>query len=421
MKKILLLTIVALLLILSTQFSFALYDLGTEITLKQNYLEDKKLGPTTKLSNTLVAWDKNQPAIAVRYSVAENSEKSAAFLPLIKKQFDFGAGLKLNEQYLLKFAATQLTEDSATPPADRSLSGNPVKHQKESEKKDFNAYGIYLNRYGNFFRKTEMALESDNSGKTLYYGYNRIDFLKNTDLLTGFSKENSDNGSEQRLGFAIAPRLKSYSMIFGLTRNLKDNDSAKLYGLAYSGAENSQLPNFMAVFRDKPESKYFLGIMAFGSKALNQRSYQGIYDAMFSGTLSGTRVIANRNFDQIGVSNLYKTRDYGKLVVTASIGDIKVNESTSLFFDAEETIYTFSGNGNSVKSWFMSFGHNGETNLVFNPATHNLKEDYQQELNFGIGAKFSAQNQVFDLNLMNSYNLNQSEWSGASVMINFYF
>lgn len=401
MKKMSLLIIFGLLL-LSGQLAFAYYDLGIQYELRQNYLEDKNLGTSSVLSNTLTAWEKNQPVIAVRYSIAKNSEKSAAFLPLIKKQFDFGAGLKLNKDYLLKFATTQLIEDNAT-------------------KNDFSAYGFYLNRYGNFFKKTEIALESDNSGKSLYYGYGRLAFIGDTDILTGFSTESSNDKTEQRFGLAIAPHLKSYSMIFGLTRNLKDSDNAKLYGLSYSGVENSKFPNFITVFRDKPASRYFLGIMAFGSKALNQRAYQGIYDAMFSGTLSGTRVIANRNFDQIGVSNLYKTRDYGKLVITASIGDIKISDANSLFFDAEETIYTFIGNGNSVKSWSMSFGHNGETNLIFNPTTRNLKEDYQQELTFGIGAKFSAQEQVFDFNLVNSYNLNQSKWSGVSIMTNFYF
>ncbi|MEK7147143.1 MAG: hypothetical protein AAB772_02710 [Patescibacteria group bacterium] len=380
---------------LSAQISFASYDLGVQYELRQNYLEDKNLGASAVLSNTLTVWEGNQPTISVRYLIAENSEKSAAFLPLIKKQFDFNAGLKLNEYYMLKFAATQLTEDNST-------------------EKDFSAYGIYLNRYGKFFKKTEIALESDNSGKTLYYGYGRLDFLENADVLTGFSTENSSQNTEQRIGLAIAPHFKSYSLIFGLTHNLDAGNNAKLYGLAYSGAENSEFPSFITIFRNKPESRYFLGIVSFKGKSFNKRANQGIYDAMFSGTLSGTRVIANRNFDQIGVSNLYKIRDYGKLVITTSIGDIKISDSTSLFFDAEEMTYTF-------KTWFMSFGHAGETNLVFDHATRRLKEDYQQKLAFGIGAKFTKQKQVFDVNLINSYSLDQSEWSGISALLNFYF
>lgn len=420
MKKALLLMIITLLLILPS-FSFAYYDLGIQYELRQNYLEDKKLGTSAVLSNTLVAWDKNQPTIAVRYSIADNSQKSAAFLPLIKNQFDFGAGLKLNEYYLLKLAATQLTEDAAAPPAERKLSGGSPQSSQKPEQKNFSAYGIYLNRFGSFLKKTELAMESNNHGKNLYYLYSRIALLQNADILAGFSTESSNENFSQRLGLAITPTLKSYSLIFGLTRNLNDDKNAKLYGLAYSAQENSEMPSFLAVFRDKPESKYFLGILAFGGKALNQHANQGIYDAMFGGTFSGARVIANRNFDQIGVSNLYKTRDFGKLIITASVGDIKISDANSLFFDAEEADYTFSGNGESVKSWFMSFGHNGETNLVFNPTTRSLKEDYQQELAFGIGAKLSARAQVFDLNLINSYNPNQSEWSGVSAMINFYF
>ncbi|MBI2591403.1 MAG: hypothetical protein HYW34_01870 [Candidatus Brennerbacteria bacterium] len=403
MKKILLLTTI-ILLALSFRFSYASYDLGTEVSLKQNYLEDKKLGTSSVFSSTISAWEQNQPTIAVRYSIADNSSRSAAFLPLIKKQFDFGAGLKLNENYMLKLASTQLTEDS----------------QKKNEAKDFNAYGIYLNRYGSFFKKTEIGAEYDNTGKTLYYGYSRINLSEKTAVLAGFSTENSEKDTEQRFGLAIAPNLKSYSLIFGLTRNLTINDNAKLYGLAYFGAENTGFPSFITVFRDKPESKYFLGIAAFGGKALNQRSYQGIYDVMFAGTLSGTRVVANRNFNQIGVSNLYKTQDYGKLVITTSIGDIKITDATSLFFDSEEITYSFNGN-KPVQLWFLSFGHNGETNLSFNPISKSLKEDYQETLVFGIGVKFSEQKQIFDVNLRNSYSLNQSEWSGVSAMLNFYF
>lgn len=424
MKKLLL--AVFGIFLLSNQLAFAYYDLGIQYELRQNYLESQKLGASAVLSNALTLWDKNQPTIAVKYLIAENSEKSAAFLPLIKNQFDFGAGLKLNEQYLLKFAATQLNENSATLPAERKFSdGSSQSSQKTSQKaeqKNFSAYGIYFNRYGKMFKKTELATESDSKGKNLYYGYGRITLLQNADILTGFSIESSDESFSRRFGAAIAPALKSYSLIFGLTRNLNEGNNAKLYGLAYSAGENSEMPSFLAIFRDKPESKYFLGIIVFGNKTLNQYSYQGIYNTMFSGSLSGTRVIANRNFDQIGVSNLYKTSDYGKLAITASVGEIKISDVNSLFFDYEEVVYNFSGNGKSIKSWLASFGHNGNTNLVFNTKTRSLNEDYQQELILGIGAKFlNKDKNNFDLNLKNSYNLNQSEWSGVSAMVNFYF
>lgn len=377
------------------------YDFGARFSLKENYFAGRDLGQSSSLTSTLVVWDKNQPLISLSYTIVENSPESAAEFPLIKNRLDAAASLRITRNLRLKLAGTGLL-------------------QENNER--FEARGAYIAWRG---RKTlkgfEVGAETDSQKRSLLFGYTRFHALPHNDLLVGFSQERARSGLSPRLGGALISNVSRYSAVLGLTKNLDDNTFTKLYGLAKNsplGGKNDTF-SFAAVFRQKPESNYFLGIVTFGGGVLNQYANEGIFEAMFSGSLSGTRIVGNRNFDRIGLSEAYRTQDYAKIVASLSAGTVKVH-GMSLAFDTEEISYTF-GDAGIVKSFFALLGRSGETNLTYDFQNRRFLDDYQQYLRLGFGGKVPFKNNTIHFDLTNSYSVNQSSWAGISASLTLSF
>lgn len=374
------------------------YDLGVNFSLKQNYLAGWDLGQSSSLSNVFIVWNGNQPVISISYSEASHSSESARFLPLTENRLDYAASFNAAQNWQIKFAGSELLQ---------------------TDEERFTANGLYFvrRRKGNL-KAFEFGTETDNRRKDLYFGYGMFNAAAH-DFLVGFSEERTGDDSSERLGTALISNFsENYSAVLGLTKNLSDDKLTKLYGLAKNSplvpGEKNDSFSFVIVLRQKPESDYFLGLLTFNGRSLNKYANQGIFEAMFSGSLSGTRIVGNRNFDRIGLSDAYRVQEYGKAVASVSLGKIKIDENTNLIFDAEEISYTL-GDFGKVKAFFVSLGRNGETNLVYNPALHRLEEDYQQYLIAGLGGKLPLRNKIVHFGLTNSYNLIQSAWDGISA------
>lgn len=382
--------------------AYAGYDLGARFSFQEHYLAGRDLGQSSSLSSALVVWDKSQPLISLSYATVENSPESAAVLPLIKNRFDAAASLRIAQNWRFKIAGTGLL-------------------QENNER--FGAQGAYLAWRDNkkAFKGFEAGMETDSQKRSLLFGYGRFHALPVSDLLVGFSQERVRSGLSDRLGGALISNIsENYSAVLGLTKNLDDGAFTKLYGFAKNAPlDGGDSLSFAAVFRQKPESSYFLGLLAFGGRSFNKYANEGIFEAMFSGTLSGTRIVGNRNFDRIGLSEAYRTQDYAKLVASLSAGTVKVH-GTSLTFDSEEVSYTF-GDAGIVKSFFASLGRSGETNLTYDPKKHRLLEDYQQYARVGCGGTVPFKNSAIHFGLTNSYSLNQSSWAGMSASLTFSF
>lgn len=374
------------------------YDLGVNFSLKQNYLASWDLGQSSSLSNVFIVWNGNQPVISISYSEASHSSESARFLPLTENRLDYAASFNAAQNWQIKFAGSELLQ---------------------TDEERFTANGLYfVRRSKGTLKAFEFGTETDNRRKDLYFGYGMFNAAAH-DFLVGFSEERTGDDSSERLGTALISNFsENYSAVLGLTKNLSDDKLTKLYGLAKNSplvpGEKNDSFSFVIVLRQKPESDYFLGLLTFNGRSLNKYANQGIFEAMFSGSLSGTRIVGNRNFDRIGLSDAYRVQEYGKAVASVSLGKIKIDENTNLIFDAEEISYTL-GDFGKVKAFFVSLGRNGETNLVYNPALHRLEEDYQQYLIAGLGGKLPLRNKIVHFGLANSYNLTQSAWDGISA------
>ncbi|MBI2451213.1 MAG: hypothetical protein HYV52_02670 [Parcubacteria group bacterium] len=394
MKKFLFILVLAVLIF--PMVSYAYYDLGVNYSLKENYLQGEKLGASSALSDYLVMWEKGQPVIYISYSISENSEESKNNLSLIKNRFDFGASMTLAENLKFKFAGSNLLEENTDK---------------------FSAYGMYLIwRPNQFLKKMELGAEMDTELKTFYFAASRFNFFHKDDFdynwLLGFSSENTSDSVSQRFGFGSNMGLGGYSAVIALTQNLDDGGQTRLYGLAKNNS-------FIAVFRDKPESDYWLGILTLKGQALNLRANQEIFDAFFAGSLSGTRVVANRNFDKIGLSPAYQIQDYGKLVLSVSVSKIDI-DGANLLNDAQEIDWTL-GDAWKIKSFYLSGGRVGETNLFYNSLKMGLAEDYQTSLSLGFGGKVSMFDVPTRFSITNFYSLNQSNWAGVSTQLIFSF
>lgn len=394
MKKFLAFLILAVLVFPIVSFGY--YDLGVNYSLKENYLNNDNLGKSSTLSNTLILWDKGQPIIYTGYSTSKNSEKNKQNFSLIQNRFDFGASLALAKNLKFKFAGTDLAEENSD---------------------NFSAYGMYLVwRPGKFLKKAELALEADTNEKTLYFVYGRLNIFNNVafnyDYLLGYSSENDSSAVSKRLGFGAVPGIYDYLATLALIQNLFDGGQTKIYGLA-------KKDNFVAVYRNKPESDYLLALFTLSGHSLSQRANDEIFDAMFSSSLSGTRVVSNRNFDKIGMSPAYQIQDYGKIVLSVSVSKIDISEAT-LLNDAEEIDWTL-GDVWKIKSFYLSGGRIGETNIFYNTSKMALEGDYETYLSIGFGGKISIYNIPARFGITNFYNLNQSNWSGISANLIFSF
>lgn len=384
--------------------AFADYDLGVNFSLKHNYLAGRDLGQSSSLSNAFIVWNKNQPVISISYLEANHSSESAKFLPLTQNRLDYAASFNAVQNWQIKFTGSELLQ---------------------TNEESFSANGLYfVRRSRGILKAVEFGAETDNRQKDLYFGYGMFNAAAH-DFLVGFSEERTGDDSAERLGTALISNFsENYSTVLGLTKNLSDDKLTKLYGLAKNSplkpGERNDSFSFVTVLRQKPESDYFLGLFTFNGRSLNKYANQGIFEAMFSGSLSGTRIVGNRNFDRIGLSDAYRVQEYGKAVASVSWGKIKIDENTNLIFDAEEISYTL-GDFGKVRAFFVSLGRGGETNLVYNPALHRLEEDYQQYLSAGLGGKLPLRNKTVHFGLANSYNLIQSLWDGVSASFTFSF
>ena len=380
------------------------YDLGVNFSLKHNYLAGRDLGQSSSLSNAFIVWNKNQPIISVSYSESNHSPESVVVLPLTKNRLDYAASFNAAQNWLIKFAGSEL---------------------EQADEERFSANGLYfVRRSKGILKAVEFGAEMDNRQKDLYFGYGMFNAAAH-DFLVGFSEERTGDDSSERLGTALISNFsENYSAVLGLTKNLSDEKLTKLYGLAKNSplkpGERNDPFSFVTVLRQKPESDYFLGLFTFGGNSLNKYTNQGIFEAMFSGSLSGTRIVGNRNFDRIGLSDAYRVQEYGKAVASVSIAKMKISDTLSLLFDGEEISYTV-GNLGKIKSFFVSLGRSGETNLVYNFAGRRLEEDYQQYLSAGLGGKLPLRDKTVHFGLTNSYNLTQSAWDGVSASFTFSF
>src|SRR3989338_7220376 len=311
---------------------FADYDLGVNFSLKHNYLVGRDLGQSSSLSNAFIVWNKNQPIISISYSEASHSSESAKFLPLTQNRLDYAASFSAAQNWRIKFVGSDLLQ---------------------TDEERFSANGLYfVRRSKGILKAVEFGAEMDNRQKDLYFGYGMFNAAAH-DFLVGFSEERTGDDSSERLGTAlISNESENYSAVLGLTKNLSDEKLTKLCGLAKNsplkpGGKDDSF-SFATVFRQKPESDYFLGLFTFGGNSLNKYANQGIFEAMFFGSLSGTRIVGNRNFDRIGLSDAYRVQEYGKAVASVSWGKIKIDDNTNLIFDGEEISYTV-GNLGKIK------------------------------------------------------------------------
>lgn len=372
-----------------------------------NHLGESPLGRSQNLFSRLRLSKGHETFFDLEYDSYFHNKNATNHLPLDKSKLSTGLNIPVSTEIRLSGVINQSLID------ERSKTG-----------KNFFAYGLYIAKenHKSYFK---LGYEGDSQGAKLYYGASGHRIKQNWFLSYGASLSNTPGFNEIRLGAANGytfSKLWNNTAMLGIAENFETKKASAVYGISrgLSSRQNQAWePNYIFLFRDKPESDYFLGLLTLKGTSLSQRVNEQIFRSLFEGTLSKTRIVNNRDFNVLGVGSGYYPQDYGKIVFHASLGRSRITDYLERRFNEEGIFYTFEKTG-ATNMFFLGLIHFGADDIIYNRTNKKLEGIYSHGLKLSAGNRLK----IFDrpVRIIVEPNINlKSAKRGITVSLSLYF
>lgn len=244
-----------------------------------------------------------------------------------------------------------------------------------------------------------------------------------TDARTG-NKEKGTLRSGAGLVWTL-PNTHNHQLMGGLVNTFDENARPTYIGGIARCANNRASgpdPNYLALYRNRPESQYALGLVTLGGKSLQCRVNESIFSAFVEGGLGPVRIVNNRNFDTLGVGGSYRTQEYGKLALAISLGRTRITQAVHRTFADVELYYTFDVKVAVFANPFVGVGYAGGDDVFFDAfaARPGLASRYSDMVRVSAGGKFHLADRTIRFAVTPSVDL-RTHKLGGTVELSTYF
>ncbi len=262
----------------------------------------------------------------------------------------------------------------------------------------FSAQGVY-SKYTKDNWGLELGYEGDQQGAVhsrFAYAFRYRDFHHGR-LLLGISQDyvekqraSIEESNHSHFGSAmlleVGERLQLFS---GANRNTSVGENTWNIGLSWT-ANTSKFglnPAGFLHYREKPESKYFLGLFTLWGMALNEHVCTELHGVFFRGGLKQSRIVGNSNYDKPGVGDQHEMQDFGALSIAFSSLEVQAGADAVLMHNDISAYLTFRDDLGLITRPYLGMTWNEFSDLYYDPMQHSLQDPQQDSWEIKVGGK----------------------------------
>ncbi|MBI3963376.1 MAG: hypothetical protein HY341_00085 [Candidatus Kerfeldbacteria bacterium] len=353
------------------------YKLDTAYQRERRHLGRTDLGDVGSLELRLYV---DNPAthtriLGVEFAQYDNAVSAASGIVLPEKEFSFGAMFHATRRCALKVAVTQQTFLNDAPFA------------------TFGVYPSYQRQRG----ALELGFERDQQDATFSYAMGKV-ATGGIQALYGASLEQYvvehatvEQYRQPHLGGGVQTTFAA-RQIHLIGTSSYNTDARRFTWTAgfsrYANLGDAGLnPALIVAYREKPESRYALAILAFWGDSIHKYASTGIHEAFFRGGLKRSRIIGARYFDTPGVGKSYDQQDFGRLTFAASLLTLDAGSTAQLVSNEVTGTLTAPGSVGPIVQPFVAVQWSEFSDLIYDPVQHRLDDPSQRLWKVKVGGK----------------------------------